>query len=198
MTGIWFRAAVLGSLLALGGCAASPPQTRVTRFHLNQPIATGAIAVEPRDPTMGKALEFHTYAAAVAEELNRLGFQLAPGVSKSELVAVVDVRRASRQLGSERSPVSIGIGGGTFGGNVGVGGGVSFPVGKPRGSYATATELGVQIKRRSEGTVIWEGRAETFARDGTPYAEPAAAVRRLAGALFKDFPGESGRTITVK
>jgi hypothetical protein len=198
MAGIWFRAAMLGTVLAVAGCAASPPEARVTRFHLNQPIAPGAIAIEPRNAMAANELEFQAYAGAVAQELSRIGYRIAPGVTKSELVAVVDVRRMSRQIGPEQSPVSIGIGGGTFGGNVGVGGGVSFPVGKARGSYATATELSVQIKRRSEGTVIWEGRAEAIARDGTPYAEPAAAVGRLAGALFKDFPGESGRTITVK
>jgi hypothetical protein len=46
--------------------------------------------------------------------------------------------------------------------------------------------------------VVWEGRARLEARDGTPYASSAAAVDKLAMALFKDFPGESGRTISVK
>ena len=58
--------------------------------------------------------------------------------------------------------------------------------------------LAVQIKRRSEGTVIWEGRAETAAAAGTPAADPTTTVRTLAAALFKDFPGKSGQTVTVK
>lgn len=198
MSAYLFRAALLGSAFALAGCAAQAPETRVTRFHLGQPIARGEIAVEPRDPATAKDLEYQTYARAVAEELGRQGFALAPGVSKSELVAVVDASRGTRAMYQERSPFSVGIGGGSFGGSVGVGGGVSFPIGKGKTREIIGTELAVQIKRRSDGTVIWEGRAMSEARSGTPYAEPAAAAAKLAAALFQGFPGESGRTITVR
>ena len=198
MSAFLFRAALLGSALALAGCAAQAPETRVTRFHLGQPIARGEIAVEPRDPAAAKDLEYQTYARAVAGELARQGFTLAPGVAKSELVAVVDASRGTRAMYQERSPFSVGIGGGSFGGNVGVGGGVSFPIGKGKTREIIGTELAVQIKRRSDGTVIWEGRAMSEARSGTPYAEPAAAAAKLASALFQGFPGESGRTITVR
>ena len=198
MSAYLFRAVLLGSALALAGCAAQAPETRVTRFHLGQPIARGEIVVEPRDPTTAKDLEYQTYARAVAEELGRQGFNLAPGVAKSELVAVVEASRGTRAMYQERSPFSVGIGGGSFGGNVGVGGGVSFPIGKGKTREIIGTELAVQIKRRSDGTVIWEGRAMSEARSGTPYAEPAAAAAKLATALFQGFPGESGRTITVR
>jgi hypothetical protein len=198
MSPTFFRTAMLGAALALAGCAAQAPETRVTRFHLGQPIARGEIAVEARDPAMAGTLEFKNYAGAVADELVRTGFRLAPGIAKSELVAVVDVSRGTRAMLDEGSPFSIGIGGGTFGRNVGVGGGVSFPIGKSRTRELIGTQLAVQIKRRSDGTVIWEGRAMSEARSDTPYAEPAAAVLKLAAALFQDFPGESGRTITVK
>ena len=198
MSAFLFRAALLGSALALAGCTAQPPQARVTRFHLGQPIARGEIVVEPRDPAAEKSLEFTVYARAVADELARVGFRLAPGMAKSELVAVIDVSRGTRAMLDEGSPFSIGIGGGTFGRHVGVGGGVTFPVGKSRTSEIIGTQLAVQIKRRSDGTVIWEGRAVSEARSGTPYADPGTAVQRLASALFRDFPGETGRTITVK
>ena len=55
----------------------------------------------------------------------------------------------------------------------------------------------VRIKRRSDGTIFWEGRASTEARPGAPEAQPVAAVEKLAAALFQDFPGESGRTIRL-
>lgn len=192
------RAVLLGSALALAGCAAQVPEARVTRFHLGQPIARGDIAVEPLYPPAAKDLEYQNYATAVSAELARLGFTLAPGLARSELVAVVNVTRRSRDTLNEGSPVSIGLGGGTFGRHVGVGGGLSFPIGKARSSEILVTELAVQIKRRSEGTVIWEGRGVSEARGGTPYADPAVAVRKLSAALFQGFPGESGRTITVK
>jgi hypothetical protein len=59
------------------------------------------------------------------------------------------------------------------------------------------TELGVRLQRRSDGTAIWEGRAQSEAAGGTAQAVRTNAVDRLAAALFQGFPGESGRTIRV-
>jgi malate/lactate dehydrogenase len=58
--------------------------------------------------------------------------------------------------------------------------------------------LEVGIRRRSDATVFWEGRAVTEAPTGSAQAAPAAAVARLAPALFQDYPGESGRTIRIR
>ncbi|SNS82302.1 protein of unknown function [Sphingomonas laterariae] len=192
------RLAILGYALAVAGCASSVPPAQVTRFHLGQPLARGEIVVEPLNPAMANSLEFRDQAEAVSAELARLGFRLAPGISRSELVAVVAVTQGFRDEMSGGSGMSVGIGGGSYGGGVGIGGGVSFPIGKSNSRQMVLTELAVQLKRRSEGTVVWEGRARSEARAGTPYAEPSATVRRLASAMFKDFPGESGRTVTVK
>lgn len=193
------RLAIFGSALALAGCAAQVPPVQVTRFHLNQPLAPGEVAVEPRNPTLAGSLEFRVQAEAVSAELARRNFRLAPGVSRSDLVAVVDLMERSRMDASgSGSAVSVGLGGGSYGRGVGLGGGISFPIGKPRSREVLQSELSVQLKRRSDGTVIWEGRARSEVRGGTPEASPEAIVRRLAAAMFKDFPGESGRTVTVK
>ena len=79
---------------------------------------------------------------------------------------------------------------------MGVGG--TVPVAGYGRTQVVATQLGVRIQRRSDGSVAWEGRAEMEARGGTPAASRAAAADRLATALFRDFPGESGRTIRVR
>ncbi|WP_116089808.1 DUF4136 domain-containing protein [Sphingomonas crusticola] len=187
-------AAMLGTF-TLAGCATGPA-TQVTRFHLNQPIARGQLSVEPLLPADRNSPEFQTYANIVGAQLARLGFNEAPGLAQSEQVAVVQVDRAFFD-GPPRSSFSIGIGGATFGRHSGVGGGVSVPIaGKP--SQNVSTRLIVQIKRRSDSTTVWEGRAETSARFGTPESQPADTVQRLAAAMFQDFPGVSGRTITVK
>ena len=200
------RTLAVATLAALAGCATPGPETRVTRFHLNQPIAPGQIAVEPRDPRQVGGLEFQSYAAAVGAELARLGFRVAPGVASSELVGVVDFNRTTREAGIAQAPVSIGLGGGGFtgggrrggGGGIGLGGGVSFPVGKARSRYVTMTEMKVLLKRRSDGTAIWEGTAQQSARSDAKNADAVTAARMLAAALFQGFPGESGRTVTVK
>ncbi|HEX8641371.1 MAG TPA: DUF4136 domain-containing protein [Allosphingosinicella sp.] len=64
-------------------------------------------------------------------------------------------------------------------------------------SSAGTTGLRVRIQRRSDGSVAWQGLAEGPAVGGS-YAERAALFDRLARALFQDFPGESGRTISVR
>ena len=186
--------AMLGTL-ALAGCATGPT-TQVTRFHLNQPLAPGQISIEPMMGGDRSSPEFQTYADIVGTELARVGFTEAPGLAKSEQVAVLAVDRAFFD-GPPRSSFSIGIGGGSYGWHGGAGGGVGTTfAGKP--TQYVSTRLIVQIKRRSDGTTIWEGRAETSARFGKPEAQPAAAVQRLASAMFQGFPGVSGRTITVK
>lgn len=185
------------ALLALAGCATAP-ETQVTRFHLGEPIARGEITVEPLVPADRGSLEFQTYASIVGAELAKLGFREAPGLKASEQVAVVAVERGSRETMNRGSGVSVGLGGASFGSGVGVGGSVSFPIGRRRPNEIVLTRLTVQIKRRSDSTVVWEGRAQTEAQAGSSAAEPAPTVTRLASALFKDFPGTSGRTITVK
>lgn len=199
-------AALTGALLLAGcamemggGAALEPPS--VTRFHLGQPIARGPIAIEPSRPEDANSLEFAQVAAPVERELTRLGWAVEPrGGGRSEQVAVINVEQGSREA-ARRSGLSIGlgVGGGSYGRHGGVGAGVggSIPIGR-RTNEVVGTQLSVRIQRRSDATVAWEGRAQLEARAGTPLASKAGAVNRLAGALFQDFPGESGRTIRVR
>ncbi len=86
------------------------------------------------------------------------------------------------------------VGSGGYSG-LGLGIGINLS-GKPKGQVIT--ELQVQIRRRADSTTIWEGRAQTEAREGTPASQPGLAAQKLAAALIGGYPGESGRTITVK
>jgi hypothetical protein len=192
----------LAGLALLSGCMtdAGPTPPSVTRFHLGQPIARAVIAVEPSDPADASSLEFDAIADSVGRELTRLGWTVEKRNARSEQVAIITVEQEGR-VAPRRSGFSIGIGGGTasYGrhGGVGIGGGVNIPVGSTT-SQLVATRLSVRIQRRSDATVAWEGRAEYEARAGTPDATKAGATNRLAAALFRDFPGESGRTIRVR
>lgn len=192
----------LAGLALLSGCmtATAPTQPSVTRFHLGQPIARAVIGIQASDPADASSLEFDAIADAVGRELTRLGWTVEKANARSEQVAIVTVTQESR-IAPRRSGFSIGIGGGTgsYGrrSGVGVGGGVNLPVGRTT-DQLVATQLAVRIQRRSDATVAWEGRADYEARAGTPDAARAAAASRLAAALFRDFPGESGRTIRVR
>lgn len=193
---------ILSSFLALSlaGCATAVPPVEVTRFHVGDPARAGSIAVEEAPGNPDVSLEFRTYAAAVEQELQRVGFSAAaPGV-RSDYVALLSFRRSFRPTGYGRdgNPVSVGVGGAVgSGGYSGMGVGIGINLsGRPKD--LVASELQVQIRRRSDSATIWEGRALTQAREGTPAAQPGLAAQKLAAALIGGYPGESGRTITVK
>jgi len=190
--------AVTAMAALAAGCSTTggrPGPVDVTRYHLSQPIPAGTFAVQPKDSVAGP--EFQLYAGAVAAELGRMGFNPAASGARADYVATVDFTRTDRGQVRTRPPVTIGIGGGSFGGNVGVGGGVSTGIGgKTRTVYGV--ELSVQLRRHGDNTVVWEGKAVTETLSGAPDAQPGDGAARLAAALFKGFPGQSGITITVK
>jgi hypothetical protein len=176
------------SLAACAGGGGSRPAgggVEVARFHLGEPVARAQIAVEPFDRADANRPEFPAYAAAVGRQLSRLGWQVVPTTTGSEQIALIDLEQGSREAIAALSAARIGRG---------------LSASAPAGTSAniTATLLEVAIRRRSDGTVFWEGRAVGEARTGSPEAARTAAVERLAEALFRDFPGESGRTIRVR
>ncbi len=184
------RSIALATALTLGGCAASIPPVEVTRFHLGNDIQRGSVAPAPGI----MSLEASTYRAAVERELNRLGF---PTSSDARYIFTTDVSRDTRAALARRSPISIGIGGGTGGYGGGVGLGASFGLGGSRSRETVVTRLSVQLRDRNTQSVVWEGRAETEAPSNAAAAQPGLAADKLADALFRDFPGVTGRTISV-
>ena len=177
---------------ALAACASGGGKERpaaggveVARFHLGEPVARAQIAIEPFDKADANRPEYPAYAAAVGRQLSRLGWTVVPTMSQSEQVALVDLEQGSREAVAALSAARIGRG-------------VSGAAPAGTSADVTASLLEVAIRRRSDGTVFWEGRAVDATRTGSPEAARTAAVERLAEALFRDFPGESGRTIRVK
>lgn len=199
------RTAVIALAVGLAGCTtpggggAGPVD--VTRFHLNQPFARSTIAIEPVDAADRNMFGYNAQHAAVARQLARLGWTVVASGMGSEQIALIDIEQGSRAaLAARGSGISVGLGGSSGGwgrSGVGVGLGVGFPLGGNRSRELVSTRLEVSIRRRSDGSVFWEGRAETEGRAGTPHADPAFVVEKLAQALFLDFPGESGRTIRL-
>lgn len=186
------RSLLLVTLLGVAACTTPSTPVEVTRFHLGHMNERGTVAIEPA-PGAPVGMKFGIYANAVANELTRLGFAPVDAVGQSLYVAVVDVRTGARERAGGGSPVSIGIGGSTGGWRSGVGGGISFGLGGNRGGLVVGTHISVQLKRRSDQTIVWEGRARGEAAE----RDSGALAQRLAIALFRDFPGESGRTISV-
>lgn len=194
---MWRVGVVLGLAAALSGCdtTAGPP-TEITRFHAPAPIGPGSVSIVPLtgDPA---DLAFRTDAAALAPAMQGAGFTVVSPGAPSDMVAVLDVRRSTFPTPPHGPSFSVGFGGASFGRHGGIGGDAGVGIG-PHPGTGVGTEIMIQLKRRADGTNLWEGRGRTSAELGKPEGAEPAAVSRIATALFTGFPGESGRTIVVK
>jgi Domain of unknown function (DUF4136) len=179
--------------LLLAGCAGGPAPVAVTRFHLSQPLAGETIQLVAPEGVDAGSLDYQAQASAVAAELAKAGFRPVAAGQPAALTGVLRLETSSREE-QRASPFSIGFGGMTGGRNVGVGGGLSLPVGRSRTRIVTLATLALQIRRASDGSTVWEGRAS----DTAASPQTGSAVPRLARALLANFPGPSGQTVTVK
>lgn len=192
-----FRPLGLAVLTALAACATTPT-AQVTRFHLGDQIARGTVYVEPADPSKPAGLEFETYAARVRDAWARQGFKPVTARTGAEYVSVVTYGMTMRSGVGSGSPVSVGVGGGTGGYGGGVGMGISFPLGKSQSGDVAISSLGVTLRRASDATSIWEGRASVEAKKGSTQGSMTGAAPLLVDAVFSEFPGTSGTTSTYK
>lgn len=192
------------SLPLLAACATALPPVEVTRFHRIDPATTAVPGPFMFEAAGGESpsLADRAHQAAVAAELERLGFREhrgAPAMQGGYLVRV-DVERLEGPPTQGPGGVNVGVGGATGGYRSGVGVGVGLDLTnlfRDRRDIIL-TRLSVSIRRQGDDLALWEGRAENVARSGTPAAQPNVAAAKLASALFADFPGRSGETITVE
>lgn len=190
------RTLALAATMGLAACT-TPGGVDVTRFHLNQPIPADSIELQPSPGVDGSSLEFRSHAAVVAGDLAVHGFRAPERPGISGYIGILRVEQTTQVGPAKPSPFSIGIGGFTGGNNVGVGGNVQVPVGNSRNTMIRTNSLTLQMRRRSENTMIWEGRAIEETSSDTQGAL-SAAVPVLSGALLKEFPGPSGQTVRVR
>ena len=106
-------AALAGGCSTTGGGRAAPVEA--TRYHLSQPIPPGTVAVQAGTGQLAGP-EFGVYSNAVTGELGRLGFTPAAAGGTADYVAAVSFTRTDRGQVRTRPPLTIGVGGGSFGG----------------------------------------------------------------------------------
>ncbi|MDT9600934.1 DUF4136 domain-containing protein [Sphingosinicella rhizophila] len=178
-------AAALGACSSTGGGRDAGDGVDVARFHLGEPVARAQISIEPFDKADAGRPEYPAHANAVERQLTRLGWTVVRTPGTSEQVALIDVEQGSRDAIAALSAARIGRG-------------MAAPMPSGDDGNVIATLLEVAIRRRSDGTVFWEGRAVAEDIPGKPSADAAVMVEKLVEALFRDFPGESGRTIRIR
>lgn len=186
------------AVVALAGCATTNAGIDVKRFHLGTPVTRGTVALVPADPTASFSLEYRSYADAVAAELSAQGFTPVGVAAGPAYLATLTVTQ-NVSVGPRKPPaVTIGIGGGGFtggrGSGLGLGGGVAFPVGHGSQTAVEIDSIRVQLKRRADEALIWEGSAQAALDTRSPHASLGRAVPAMAHALLDGFPGASGVT----
>jgi hypothetical protein len=185
----------LSASLTLSACVVPTGPVAVTRFNRaadGYVYGNGSYAVTAAKA--GDTLSLSPYLAAVAREMQQIGY--TEKLDNSDVVAEVSVS-ARKIEAPARSPVSVGVGGSTGSYGSGVGVGLGFDLGALGNKDRVQTTLSVRLLRRTDNLVIWEGRAEQSAGATSPAAQPGIAASKLAAALFDDFPGVSGETVTV-
>ena len=187
--------AAVALTLTLSACVVPTGPVEVTRFNR---VADGYIYGDgsyiATPAKAGDALSLSPYLAAVAREMQQIGY--SEKLDNSDVIAEVSV--SARKIETpQRSPLSVGVGGSTGSYGSGVGVGLGFDLGSLGNKERVQTTLSVRLLRRSDNLVIWEGRAEQSAGATSPAAQPGIAASKLASALFQGFPGKSGETVTV-
>lgn len=189
----------------LAGCATALPPVEATRFHRldSAALAAGSYSFVAADSSAGSSLANRGYELAVARQLDRLGLRdsqsMAGGTADYQVSVRVMRDRAPADAAGNGAGVSVGVGGGTGGYRSGVGVGVGLDLTQllaDRRDLVTTT-LSVRLTRSGDSLPLWEGRAQSVAREASPAAQAELDADKLATALFRDFPGRSGETIRV-
>ncbi|MEM6476207.1 MAG: hypothetical protein AAF687_08575 [Pseudomonadota bacterium] len=185
--------------LSLGACAGTyTGPVEVTRFVAEQPVGLGqgTIVLTFPEEITNEAVQ-NAFANAVSGELAQRGYTLVAGsAGDTQTASVRTSREPIASATSARSPVTVGgsAGTGTFGSGVGLGVGINL--GGGRSGPNVITSLEVRISDAS-GQSLWEGRAQLPTSVNSPYSEVEASANALAAALFKDFPGGNGETVSI-
>ena len=171
--------------LSLGACTSSfTGPIEITRFAAPQTDALGQGTI---------TLEF---PEEMDNELSALGYQVVlDGTAEPQQIALVRTSRNPLASPNSGGPVRVGVGGGTGSYGSGVGVGLGLSLGGNSGPRVM-TDLSVRISG-PDGASLWEGRAQQPVSINSPYADVDASARALASALFKDFPGGNGETVTI-
>jgi hypothetical protein len=120
---------------------------------------------------------------AITAELQRKGYAAAPAGATPDLL--IDFEKAKADT-VKSNPVRVGIGVGSWGGNVG--GGVSAS--SPSARNVTEGTLVIHAVDPAREAAIWEGRVTRELGKGN--ADPAV-VQGAVADVFRDFPARGGQ-----
>ncbi len=200
------RRAALLPLALLATLAACAPtfEARVSRFSMLPPPAQQSFVIEARDPGKTGGLEFATYANLVRQRLVAAGYVEAPTPGQATLTVLLDynVSQPREKIETRYGYGGFGYGYGGFGyGRFGYGGfgwapywGPGFGGTEVYSVTQYNSHLAMKIVRNADHASVFEGRAETIQSTNNL----TRLVPNLVTAIFTNFPGNSGETVSVR
>jgi hypothetical protein len=165
----------------VAGCATAPPEAQSNRDPAANFAAYSTFGWGPAPDVSGAEpplrLLDQNIRAAIVEEMRRRGY-VETTTGEPDLRIVYETKSAEKV---ESNPVRVGVGVGSWGGNVGG----SVNVGSPSLRHyreGTLVIHAIDTKRNAE---VWEGRISGRISKGST---DAAAVSTAVRAAMKDFP----------
>ena len=199
-------AAILGVTALVAGCASTTP-AQITTFNRQAAGAdawTGRHFIVQPLPGQAESLEYADYSLRVREALRRHGLVPVTDLHAAELVVHFEYRTDGGSVtgSTSSSSVSLGLGGGY---RTGWGVGLGIPIGGTSENIQYRHRLQVQIDRvraASSGPAPGESIPGERVYESTlvTRSESAAVAPQMPAmieALFADFPGVNGKTVTV-
>lgn len=192
----------LGLSACAGGTFTGPVE--VTRFVAQNPVGLGEGTIALRfSEDLENEAALDAFRGAVSDELSLLGYTVIVNEETAGQIATINTSRSALEQAQRGGPVSVGVGAG--GGNVGgFGGGLGVGINLGGGGSRTPrviSELSVAIMPNQAGVNrqnLWEARAQFPTSINSPYAPVEINARTLAAAVFRDFPGGNGETVSIE
>jgi hypothetical protein len=176
-------ALLLAMALLTAGCASSSPaepesmRDPQANFAAYQTFGWNAGVAPASDDAPLKLLDSNI-RAAIANELKKRGYGEAPAGVTPDLRIAYETASADKL---ENNPVRVGVGVGSWGGNVGG----SVNVGSPSVRNYKEGTLVVHAIDTARNAEVWQGRVSKKITKGS--VEPAAIAQAVASAM-EDFP----------
>lgn len=189
VSGILRRSLVVAGLALAtlaSGCASAPPQavsmqSPQANFAAFRTFGWGAPATT-QDAAQPLSILDSDIREAIASGLQRKGYEAAAAGTTPDMVLHYETGKAEVTKGS---PISIGVGVGSYGSRGGVGVGTSSSGTR---SVMEGT-LTLSVVDPAQNVEVWNGRvSRELGNNGTPNA---ALIRSAVGDLLRDFPARS-------
>ncbi len=161
---------------------------RFVKHGAEDKLGRGPFVVDARVSGMVFGQASAPYEAALVDRFVELGYDtLQPATASGQRAELQVIREVVEPAERKRSPVSgegeIGVSNrGSYYGLA-----LNLDFSKPR-TALLSTRMNVRIVDPDSGEAIWEGHATLYSRDGDEDYDEDAIARRLASALFAEFP----------